>query len=159
MSVRFEFKANIDTVFNLMTDPDFLVERSLAIGELEASCEVEDSDKQTVVTMQRLVNRELPSFLAKLFSSEQRLNTKETWLRDGDNWQGTVQIEVVDQPVSLQGDFSLTAATENTCIYEIAYKAKAKIPLIGGKVEKFIASQTSDGIQQELDFASSKLNT
>lgn len=157
MTMRFEFQASIDTVFKLMTDPDFLVERSLAIGELEASCEVEDFDDKTEIRMQRVVKRELPSFLAKLFSSEQSLNTQETWLRDGDNWAGQVHIEVADQPVSLKGEFSLKTNTDTSCIYEIAYKAKANIPLIGGKVEKYIASQTNAGIQQELDFASSKL--
>lgn len=156
MSVRFEFNADVETVFNLITDPDFLVERSLAIGELEASCDVEDFDDKTEIQMQRIVNRDLPAFLAKLFNPKQTLNFKETWLKDGTNWNGNISVEVEDQPVTLNGKFSLSA-TASGSVYEVAYTAKANIPLVGGKVEKYIASQTTEGIQQELDFANSKL--
>lgn len=156
MSVRFEFNADVETVFNLVTDPDFLVERSLAIGELEASCDVEDFEDKTEVQMQRVVSRDLPAFLAKLFNPKQTLKFKETWLKDGENWKGDISVEVEGQPVTLNGQFSLKASGAGS-VYEVAYTAKANIPLVGGKVEKYIAGQTTDGIQQELDFAKSKL--
>ena len=38
------------------------------------------------------------------------------------------------------------------CEYQVDHHCKARIPLIGGKVEKYILSQTDGGAQDELDY-------
>ena len=84
MSSTFLIEENIETVFSLLTDPDFLVDRSLAVGELSAEVEVEELGPITTIIMTREVERELPKFLAKLFNTKQVLHVKETWQPEGD---------------------------------------------------------------------------
>lgn len=156
MTVQIDFDQDVETVFNLITDPDFLVERSVALGELEADCDVEDYDDKTVVKLRRVVTRDLPAFLAKLFDPKQTLKMTETWNKDGSDWKGDYSIEVEGQPVSISATFSLSAKGTG-CSYQIQHKAKANIPLVGGKVEKFILSNTADGANQELEYAKQKL--
>ncbi|MDH5171271.1 MAG: hypothetical protein OEW92_02545, partial [Gammaproteobacteria bacterium] len=65
--VEFEFDCAVEEVFGLLTDPDFVVERSLALGDLESSCKVQERGEVTVVVSDRKVRRDIPSFLARIF--------------------------------------------------------------------------------------------
>lgn len=156
MSLEFTFEQDVDTVFNTLTDPDFLVERCVALGEVEADCDVEDYEDKTVVILRRVVSRELPAFLAKLFDSKQTLKMTETWNKDGENWQGEYRVDVEGQPVTVSAKFSLESTSKGS-IYRIQHKAKANIPLIGGKVEKFILSNTEVGATDELEYTQKAL--
>lgn len=156
MTVSLQFDQDLDTVWERLQDPDFRVERSLALGELSADCEIEDNGDSLTVKMTREVTRELPSVLAKVFNPKQTLNFVEQWQRDGDGWSGTIQITVDGQPVVLSADMSLQPQG-SSCVYQVSHRCKAKIPLVGGKVEKFVLSQTDAGAVDELDYLKKSL--
>ncbi len=157
MSLEYKVAHSIDEVFELMTDPDFLVERSIGIGELEADAEVsEDEDGKVYVNMTRKVTRDLPAFLSKIFDPKQTLTMEETWQQVGDAWTGKGLYTVEGQPVEIKTDFTLKASGDG-CVYTVKYDAKAKIPMIGGKVEKFIKSNCEEGTTKEMDFLAQKL--
>ncbi|WP_372863818.1 DUF2505 domain-containing protein [Spongiibacter sp.] len=156
MSVSQQFEQDLETVWTRLLDADFRVERSLALGELSASCEIEDSGDRVTVAMSREVTRELPSVLAKVFNPKQTLKFREEWQADGDGWSGTINITVDGQPVTLSADMSLQPKGEG-CEYRVSHRCKARIPLVGGKVEKFVLSQTDEGAIQELDYLKNAL--
>ena len=156
MTVRFNYEYDIDTVFELLTEPQFLVDRSLAIGELSAECECEEEDELTVLKLVREVERDLPSILAKIFDPVQVLDMTETWQVDGDGWAGHWIIDVRGQPVTIRGDFDLTP-TASGCCYRVTHSVKAKVLLVGKQVEKYILSQTVDGATQELQYTADYL--
>jgi hypothetical protein len=157
MSLTFDFAHSAEDVFELFTDPDFLVDRSLAIGELSADAEVaEDEDGVVYVTMRREVSQDLPAFLAKLFNPKQVLNLEETWTQDGDTFVGNSEYTVEGQPVNVKTQMQLTP-NDSGCTFSITYNIKADIPLIKGKVEKFIKGNCEEGTKKELDFAVSRL--
>jgi len=157
MSLQFKFDQSVDEVFELLSDPDFLVERSLALGELEADCEVEEYEDCIVIKMARTVEPEMPAFLAKIFGSTQSLDMEETWQRNGDDWEGSYEIKVGGQPVTMEANFSLTADGDGSC-YEIEHFCTAKIPLVGRKIEKQMLAETSGGATAELEYLQQKLN-
>ena len=156
MSIKFDFKQSVDEVLNLLTDPDFLVERNLALGDIECDCEVEEGDGEITVHMSRKTPVELNAFLAKFFDSVQEMSMVETWRQDGDDWEGEYEIKMKGQPVTLSASFSLKANTRGAR-YEITHRCKAKVPLVGGKIEKSCLAQTTDGAVKELEFAKQKL--
>lgn len=157
MSVEFNFSHSAEDVFELFCDPDFLVERCMAIGELSADVEVEEDDTGKItVSMTREVKRELPSFLAKMFNPQQTVYLKETWQQIGDNFTGKGEITVEGQPVSIKTSFTLKS-TDNGSVFSIKYAPKASIPLIGGRVEKFIEGQSEKDVLKELEFTAKKL--
>lgn len=157
MSMKFEFDRPVGEVLNLLTDPDFLVERNLELGDLESDCEVTESDDEVVVRMSRQTPVELKGILARFFDSEQSLKMEEVWRRDGDDWTGEYRIEIVGQPVVLSAAFSLREHRKGS-VYEISHRCKANIPLVGGKVEKSVLAQTADGAARELEYAKEKLD-
>ncbi len=156
-TTTFALPFSADEVFEKLTDPDFLTDRSLAIGELSASCEVEDYGDKVVIKMERVVNRELPSVLASMFNSKQTMRLEEEWNTTGETRTGKYTISVEGQPVTISATFSLTP-TDEGCEYSIKHSAKAKILLVGKKVEEYILSQTDDGLQKEMDYLAEALS-
>ena len=156
MPLTFDFKQSVDEVRNILTDPDFLVERNLTLGDIESDCEVEEDEDEIIVRMSRKMPVEMNALLAKIFDPIQQLNMVETWHRDGDNWEGEYEIKNKGQPVTLSASFSLKAKGKGSR-YEITHRCKAKVPLIGGKIEKACLAQTPDGAKKELEYAKQKL--
>jgi len=151
MTVKFDFEHDVQTVYEALTDPDFLVDRCLALGELSAECDVEENDDETVVHLVREIKREVPKFLAKLFGDVQVTEMQEKWVPDGEGWRGAWTLKVRGQPVTISADFKLVP-TAKGCRYSVTHRAKAAIPLVGGRVEKFILDQTSGGATDELTY-------
>lgn len=151
MSLRFHFDHDARSVLALLTDPDFLVERSTALGELSADCEVEGDEDETIVRMTREVRRELPSGLAKMFNPVQVMQMTETWYRDGDGWSGHYTVTVEGQPVRLSADFSLHDDDAGS-LYVIDHRCRAGIPVVGRRIEAFVLKQAVAGTRDELEF-------
>lgn len=157
MSVRHEFDSDVDTVYETLSDPQFLVDRSLALGELSAECEVEEGDGVTTIRLEREVSRDLPKVLAKLFDSVQVMDMTENWQEDGEGYSGDWVIEIRGQPVTITATFSLQPSAGG-CSYTVSHKAKAKIPLVGKQVEKYILGQTAEGARDELGYLADYLS-
>ncbi len=151
MTVQFEYEADVQTVYEVLTEPQYLVDRSLALGELSAECEVEEEDGVTTVNLMREVSRDLPKVLAKMFDSVQLMDMTETWREAGEGYAGEWEILIRGQPVVITARFELMP-TQAGCRYSVSHKAKAKIPLVGKQVEKYILGQTAQGARQELEY-------
>lgn len=158
MTVEITFSANIEKVFSLLSDAEFLVDRALAIGELSAECTVEDDGKQVVIAMTREVERSLPSFLARLFDSRQTIELVERWKESrGRVRHGSLLITVSGQPVTIEAEMRLKPNAKGGCTYSIAHKVSASLPLIARRVEKFILSQVESGARHELEYLANTL--
>lgn len=152
MSVEFSFQHSADTVFDLMCDPDFLVERSIALGELSADAEVDEDEKGKIfVSMRREVKQDLPAFLAKLFKPQQFISMKEEWQQIGESYIGKGEFVVEGQPVTVKTEMTIKPKGKG-CVYSITHKPKAQIPMVGGKVEKYIQGNCEDGSRKELEY-------
>ena len=152
MSVSYEFKHNVQTVYEALTEPQFLVDRCSALGELSAECDVEEAeDGTTTVNLCREIERDLPRILAKVFDPVQVMDMTEEWCPDGDGWRGKWTMDVRGQPVVITASFELVP-TAKGCQYTVTHSAKAKVPLIGKQLQKYILVQTSEGATDELAY-------
>jgi hypothetical protein len=148
LTVSTEFNHEIQTVYEALTDPDYLVDRNLALGELSSECEVERFEGGATITAVREVRRELPAFIARLFNPVNVLDMTEHWRLNGDHWSGDWTMRIRSQPVTIFGSFELVP-TPAGCRYRVTHRAKAKIPLIGGRLETFVLEQTDQGAADE----------
>ncbi|MBD2858996.1 DUF2505 domain-containing protein [Spongiibacter sp. KMU-158] len=156
MSVRFTFNHDIDTVAEKLFDPDFRVDRAIGLGEHSADCEMEGDEDSVSMVMNRELERELPAILAKVFNARQTMRFEESWERSGDGWQGKVNIQAEGQPIVITADYSLVPKGKG-CEYTATHYCKAKIPLIGGKIEKFVLSLTDGDAEKELQYLADAL--
>jgi hypothetical protein len=155
--MQVKYNAPLETVYASLTDPKYLKTRSLELGELSADCKVKKQGKGHAVTMTREVKRELPSFLSKLFSPVQTIVIDEHWNDDDDGGKrASYKLEVRGQPVEVTAEISLKPSGKG-CVYEIQHRCKARIPFIGGQIEKFVLGQTEAGCKDELDYLSAAL--
>ena len=156
MTVSCDFSQDLDAVLSKLKDESFRRQRCAALHEDMLSFAIAEEGDGFVVTMSRNVRRELPSVLAKVFSSVQTLDFEERWWPVGDGWQGSLTMDIRSQPATVKGDFSLMP-TAKGCRYQIEHRCNAKIPLIGGKVEKYVCAQTDGGAEAELQYLHSEL--
>jgi hypothetical protein len=158
MSVNYDFDQDAESVYELLTDPQFLVDRCIALDELSAECDIEEHGEEIVISLTREVQRDLPKVLAKLFDPVQVMDMTERWQSDGEGRSGDWNIDVRGQPVTISAKFKL-AATAGGCRYSVSHRVKANIPLVGGRVEKYVLGQTGDGARAELDYLGDYLET
>lgn len=151
MTVQCDFEHSVDVVQKAMTDPEFLVKRNLALGEISAEYDVDDKGKSTTLTAVREIRRSLPGVLAKLFDPVSVMDMAENWQAKGGGWVGEWTMNVREQPVEITGNFELVL-TETGCSYKVSHHAKAKIPFLSGQIEKFVLEQTVRGAQDELEY-------
>jgi len=157
MSLKYRFDSDVETVFELLTDPDYLVQRSIDMGEASADCEVSDvGDDQTVIEITRQVEQELPAFLSRIFSPSQTVSQSECWKRAGKKFVGNYDIQIHGQPVQVHSSFKLEPSG-NGCEYSVDHNVSVKIPVIGKRVGKYVQGQTEDGILRQLEHAKERL--
>ncbi|MFK7957412.1 MAG: DUF2505 domain-containing protein [Lysobacterales bacterium] len=152
------FDASLDAVFEYLADPDFLVERAMAVGDLEASYDVEDDGEVVTVTAERTTETDLPGFLAKMFNAEQELTLTESWRGDSDRMEGQYEMEIHGQPASVSAIITLVADGDDQCTYRVSHKAKVNLPLIGGKAAKFLQAETEKVALAELEYIADQLS-
>jgi Protein of unknown function (DUF2505) len=151
MSIKFAFPADIEEVFELLTDPAFLVERNMAMGDVESECEVEETDLALLVKSKREKGLELPGLFADVLGGSQLLNIEEQWQVEDDCYVGSSTAVVEGQSGTVCTEFTLSPSKKG-CEYEVTHSANIKIPLVGRKVEKFILKTAIEDAEKELDY-------
>ena len=106
-TVQASFDHDVEAVFKALTDPEFLVDRNLAIGEISAEYNKKEDEGTTTLHAVRQVRRTLPGVLAKLFDPVNVMDMTENWQADGDGWSGDWTLDICDQPVIITGQFNL----------------------------------------------------
>jgi hypothetical protein len=150
MTIKYQFSADAKTVFENLTSADFLKRRCDIQGEIKVDCKVSEKKGVTTLVLDRTIRRDLPSILAKMFNPENRTIMTETWKASGDTYQGEYEIEVKGQPVTLFAKFKLENNVKGS-LYTIDHSCKARVPLVGKHVEKFVIGQIAAGFNKEMD--------
>jgi hypothetical protein len=59
MTVKFAFPVGIEEIYDLLTDPDFLVDRNVALGDVDSECEAEEFDSGVLIKRPGHFSRDL----------------------------------------------------------------------------------------------------
>jgi len=156
--LEINFDCAVEEVFDLLTDPKFIDQRSLALGDLESHSSVTRRGANATVLSERRVRRDIPAFLARIFDPVQSIRMTETWRPNDDDsgWVCRQEVEVKGQPIKVYADIELYATHEGCC-YRVDQKASARVPLLGARIEKFAVSQALEGAEAEMNYLASKL--
>ncbi len=157
MAVEYRFKHDIGTVYDLLTDPQFLVDRCIELGGLSAEGEAKEIGVDTVVITHRTTNSDLPGLLKKLIGAEQHYTLEETWQAAGDGWRGRMTVDIKGQPLDISAQFELKPIAGG-CVYRLKPQVRASIPVIGKQVEKFILQQFENDANSELAYTGNYLD-
>lgn len=156
MGLRYELNHDVETVRKKLSDPQFLADRLVAVGEERPEVSVTEVNGLPVITLKREQRRELPKVAAKIIGDVQRFEQTEKWFPEGTGWRGEYHIDIIGAPVVIDAAFDLLPA-DGGSIYTITHMPKAKVPLVGKVLEKYLVEQTRIGCIKELDYLAKEL--
>jgi hypothetical protein len=147
---RFEYAQDVDTVFQLITDPDALTKRCEALGERDAKVAVSEAGGTTKIQVARQVDQELPGFAKKLFKPTNVLVEREEWRSAGDRRVAKGELKIVGTGARIDSRIELSPQGAG-CVYEIDFEVTAKAPLIRKKLEAFIGETALESLRAQHD--------
>jgi hypothetical protein len=155
--VRAHFDHPVDRIFAVLTDPEFLRRRHEVDREKNVVIEVDHADG-LVIRVQHDVERAMPGFMKKVFNPVNHLMDVQRWNLRGPVKTSDWTVEIRGQKrIELRGHLSLTAAAQGGCDYAEAFTVTVAIPLIGGRVEKYILGETETLIRSRVEFLRTEL--
>lgn len=106
---------------------------------------VPNGDGMDVVVDQYRETTEVPSFVRKFAGAETNIVQREAWSSPS---AGTLSVEIPGKPGTLTGNVSIREADGGT-IETVTVDIKVGIPLVGGKIEGFLAEMLTKALRAE----------
>jgi uncharacterized protein YndB with AHSA1/START domain len=143
-------------VFALLSDPEFLRARFEATGALEyevVECDPTPEGGYRIVTT-RTVQADIPSFAKKFFKPNTAMTQTEDWdAESGGTRAGTWRVEPKGVPVSVTTTGTTRVeAVGGGSVHYIDATIKVSVPLVGGKLERFVFDQAKKTMDLEHEF-------
>ena len=159
MRVTHQLNGDVDQVFALMTDPDFLQRKFTAGGAKNISVDQEQlADGSRRITVRRHVTVDLPGFAKKFIQPTNSLLQTETWEPAGDGEPRTCRYRVDVQGVPSHIDGTVTLTPDGTGTrQDVEAEVKVSIPIVGGKLEKLAVDSGEKLLADEADFTNKEL--
>lgn len=153
-----QYAKDVDTVFGLFHDPDFMKEKYVGIGARNVEVlECSGSDGRYSVKVRREVPADVPGLLKKFLNPWNTIVQSEQWEGPaGGPYRCKIAIEISGVPVSMGGEMDLRTQ-EGGCVNDVRIEVKCGIPLVGGKLADFVGSDAEKAIQAEYQFIRARL--
>jgi hypothetical protein len=156
VDLEYEYDAAPGPVFAMLSNEDFLRERFQATSAVAYEivvCKPTAEGGFDIVTS-RTVEAEIPGFARKFFKPTNKMTQSEEWgPASEDAREGTWRIEPHGVPVSVStsGTTRLESVNGRT-VHRIDAVIKVSVPLVGGKLERFIFDQAKGILDAEHTF-------
>jgi hypothetical protein len=151
---EFTYDADPATVFRMLSDKSFQERKLSQSGALSWSVTVSapasEGGETTISSVRGMPTDRVPDAFRSMAGSEIRIEQTERWgpaAADGSR-SGTLEVQVGGAPVRLTGTLSLSAAGAGT-VEAISGELKARVPLLGGKIEKAVEPAVMEAIRAE----------
>ena len=153
-SVSFDSIASVEEVYSAFRDEGYWASRLAALGGNRTldSLTVDPDGAVSVVSSEDLRHNALPGLLAKLYRGDLVVVSEERWAPGSDRCvSGEISVAVIGAPGSGHGAASLAPLGVGSRL-ELCGTVEFNIPVVGGRVENFIASQFVEGLTQIQNF-------
>ena len=151
ISTTFDYAATPQQVFAMLADMEFQNRKCTATGALSHSVSVSPQGDRTLIVNHRdMPTDSFPDFVKSMVGATLAVTETHDWGPPGPDGgrQGTITVDLGGAPLDLVGVLSLAPAGEGS-LECIDAHLKAKIPLIGGKIEKAAAPAIESAIRVE----------
>ncbi|MDG4550155.1 MAG: DUF2505 domain-containing protein [Candidatus Contendobacter sp.] len=148
-----QYAKDVDTVFGLFHDPDFMKIKYEGIGARNVEVlECAGSAGRYSVKIRREVPAEAPALLKKFLNPWNTVVQSETWEgKTGGPYRCQFEIDVAGVPVTVKGAMELRTQGDG-CVNDVQLEVKCGIPLVGGKLADFVGGDAERNIQAEYAF-------
>lgn len=135
----------------MLTAAEFREEVCTSQEALDHSVEVSTTGGTTTVVVTQSQSTEgAPTAARKVVGDAVRIVQREEWVSaDAEPLTAGLSMEVPGKPGQLKGRISLVDQGDGTTEERFEGEVKVNIPLVGGKLEKFIADLLARGLRRE----------
>lgn len=158
LSANHRYAADVDKVFALFSQPDFYERKFRAVGA--RSVEVvrfSAEGAQLEFQIKREMPANAPSIIKSIIGEWSMLTQTESWGGDpGEEYWNEFDIDAEGTPVKITGSMLLRGDGEG-CVNEIELDIRCSIPLLGRKVEEFVAQDAEQSLEKEYEFIRGEL--
>jgi hypothetical protein len=157
IDLSFESPATVEQVHSTFGDQDYWFARIAAFGAGTTldSLVVDPDGAVTVITVQDLRRDALPGPLAKLYPADLIIERTEKWTPIGAHQvSGEIRVDATGAPLSGRGTALLEPSGSGSRV-SFAAAVEFKVPLVGGRIESYLAGQLADGITDIQRFTTS----
>jgi hypothetical protein len=144
----FDSPASVAQVHAAFSDRDYWLARLAALGGNRTldSLSVDPDGTVNVISSEDLRHGALPGILAKVYRGDLNVVTTEKWAPNGNGRvTGEIGVAVTGAPGSGEGEAVLAASGEGSRL-DFRGTVRFNVPLVGGRIESFIAGQFVDGL-------------
>jgi Protein of unknown function (DUF2505) len=159
-----DYQGSVEDVFRVFADADYWHGRLAVTAADETALEglrvADESDTDAgidVVTLQVIHSWKLPGLVTQVHRGDLGVRREESWgpISDG-SATASLSGEIVGAPATLSGTATLSPiAGSGGCRMAYQVSVHVRIPLIGGKIEKFIGAQLVEVVKAEHRFTAS----
>jgi hypothetical protein len=150
---RHEYPHPVRKVWAAFSDPEFYHAKFEGVGHRDVAVISSERDSAGFsIEVSREVPLEVPGFLRGMLGEWNRLLQSEHWAPAGKGvYANALEIEARGLPVTMKGAMRLSGRGEGA-VNEIEITIRAAVPLIGGKLERFVARDTEAVLAAEYEF-------
>jgi hypothetical protein len=138
-------------VFAMLADEDFQNHKCAATGALRHTVSITEQDDRTIIlTTRDMPSDSFPSFVKSMVGDTLAVTETQDWGPPGAAGvrHGRLTVEIAGAPVALDGTVALASGGQG-CVETIEGDLKARVPLIGSKIEQAAAPAIQSAIRVE----------
>jgi hypothetical protein len=146
IEVSFESPATVEEIQAAFGDRAYWLDRLAAFGGAKSldSLDVDADGTVTSVVSEDLRRGALPGMLARLYRGDLKVRSTEVWSPSGDGQvRGAIGVTVIGALGSGTGTALLASSGEGSQL-SLSATVEFKVPLVGGKIETYVAGQFAD---------------
>ncbi len=133
-----QYPASAAVVMRMFMDPAFHTGKLEALGALKYRVLEQKAEGDSFrIRIERKVPLDAPALIRKVVPAETTAVSEERWNRS--TMKGRVSVEP-GVPVDMSCEASMSDVAGGQCLVRYAWEVRARVPLIGGALEKFIGS-------------------
>lgn len=155
ISATLDYAATPQQVFAMLIDEGFQTRKCEATGALRHTVSIStEGDRTIIVSSRDLPTDEFPDFVKGLVGATLAVTETQDWGPPGADGsrQGALTVDIAGAPIDLAGSLSLEPGGQGS-VESVQGDLKARIPLLGGRIEKAAAPAIESAIRVEREVA------
>lgn len=154
-----KFDATCADVFAMMSDEGYVAKKIEGTGGVEPTITVVPQGSDVVVEAGRNLPAKVPSFMKSFVGESIRVDEVTRWSPADDLGARTAEVTInfAGTPAKATGRLDLRPAGDGAEVL-VDFDVKASLPLVGGKIEGFIAEMIGKAVRKENEIGSEWLS-
>lgn len=155
ISATLDYAATPHQVFAMLSDEDFQNRKCEATGAVSHSVSISmQGDRTIIVSSRDLPTDTFPDFVKGLVGATLAVTETQDWGPPGSDGArlGALTVDIAGAPIDLAGSLLLEPGGKGS-VESVEGDLKARIPLLGGKIEKAAAPAIESAIRVEREVA------